>query len=796
MSQAYKAKSAQAAGSAAEACEAFLEAEASLEEERYAEAEAAGRKAAAGFRASGEGGTGAADAVRVVVKSLLGQERRAEALALASKELAGEGDPVGRAKLQVSAAEASLGAGAAKEIWDGLKEARKTFREFGTKDMEARALLALSALEMERGDADLAELEQGLQHAQEARQRAKELQKRRLEASCLLAAVDGKGVLVSPQDALDVADELLNLSLDLKDRRLEARALMKLAAWNLKLGDRYRAISDAEEAWELCCDLDSPQAPRALQALVEGLLPVKPARARRIAAEALRGAREKGQKRAEIQIAQTLLEVTLHMGDITDATSITRDCIRVCKELEATTAQAGLMLRLAQAQLQAGGVETAQKAVAVAEDAWEMLHGSKDGALAEKVSAMEVLCDATVQLGEPEAALNRALEFRDYFARKGDVRGQAKAALRCAQLQSEVEDYEAAHASAQKAYDMYRKDGQKKEAADAMQLCSKILWKKSDYKAAVTWAERARPAYRDLDRTEDEIACLYIVAENAARLAQQEGAKVAAVEPPPRVARDALEKSLKAAEVGLKLLRVTAAVQWPELHGQLLCARAQALTFKSLYKEALDGLDEAVLRFRELNEYNLEANALLLACDNMALLNRRQEAAEAAEEALMLYKHCADFEGEARAQEMLKQMIIAPRQAAAASPDLAAGVPGVTPVWLQQAEDSQAPEAGEKKPTTQVVVGPSLDVNAISGEMIMGTVRDIVSNVTATEKNEIDMETPLMEAGLTSTSAVLLRDVLAKTLPGVQLPVTLVFDYPTIAEMTDMIQASTQAIKN
>ena len=76
-------------------------------------------------------------------------------------------------------------------------------------------------------------------------------------------------------------------------------------------------------------------------------------------------------------------------------------------------------------------------------------------------------------------------------------------------------------------------------------------------------------------------------------------------------------------------------------------------------------------------------------------------------------------------------------------------------------------------------------------------------------------DTPLMEAGLTSTSAVgflaellqvaagcctvrvmpmlnpvtfsRLRDELMKDLVGVNLPVTLVFDYPSISAMTELV---------
>ena len=115
-----------------------------------------------------------------------------------------------------------------------------------------------------RGEADLAGLELALRHADEAhprgrgalwtaipsepeaRQKASELQNRRLEvnldfremgvgarfevsnlslpckAMCLLTMVDAKGMIASPEDALEVGDELLDMALELQDRSSRA----------------------------------------------------------------------------------------------------------------------------------------------------------------------------------------------------------------------------------------------------------------------------------------------------------------------------------------------------------------------------------------------------------------------------------------------------------------------------------------------------------------------------------------------------------------------------------------------
>ena len=43
------------------------------------------------------------------------------------------------------------------------------------------------------------------------------------------------------------------------------------------------------------------------------------------------------------------------------------------------------------------------------------------------------------------------------------------------------------------------------------------------------------------------------------------------------------------------------------------------------------------------------------------------------------------------------------------------------------------------------------------------------------------------EAGLTSNTAVLLRDELGKDLPGISLPPTLIFDYPSVSAIADFV---------
>lgn len=768
----------------------LLEAEAALGKEQFQEAELLALKAIETLGSDSQG-EAKADACRSLVKALLAQGRQAEALAKA-KDCEVQGSA--RAKVLLATAEASLGD--QLKAMEAAQEARKAFADQGIKYMEVKALLAAAAIQMERGELDLAALDEGLQTAKEARELAIELKDKRLEAMCLTATIDGEGLLVSPDDALNAAEEALDLCLEVQDRSMEAFILCKMSEWNVRLRDFSRAISDAQDAVEIYREMDSPQELNALRLLLQLLLHLAEVReARLIASEALQRFRELGNRSAQIDIIEILVEVHLKSDNLQEAVSASKDGIRLCKEMSETTRQAALMLKLGRGRLNTGDAE---KAVAIGEDAWTLLQ--EHSATKEKVECMQLLCEAKLRQDGAEEALGQVEESLIHFESGKDVYGAAVAAKLCAELQLKTNRFDEAKQNALKAKEAFRKARQKKEEAEALKLCSQVLWKKNEHKAASKMAEEARGMFRQFEAAEeDEVCCLYVQAENSARHAAEEAAQEGSVQPDKpasKKVRTALDESLKAAEAGLKILRFASLAQNPELHGELLCAKAQALTQQSRFDAALVCLDEAVLRFRELEDYQLEANALTLAANNLQFLNRGDEALEALEEAVVLYQHCMDDEGEVNAQKMLNKMLEKRRKPAQRTPDMPAAPTGPmgTPVW-EQTEDAPV-EAKAQTTATALKTGPALNMSSVTPEMIMGKVREVAAAVTGAESGELEIETPLMEAGMTSASAVLLRELLVKDLPGVNLPVTLAFDYPSISEMSEMIVGSMQAIAN
>ena len=64
--------------------------------------------------------------------------------------------------------------------------------------------------------------------------------------------------------------------------------------------------------------------------------------------------------------------------------------------------------------------------------------------------------------------------------------------------------------------------------------------------------------------------------------------------------RKQLVRQICVSFAGIKLAKNTGLATAPELMGSLLCARAQGLTLKARFEEALACADEAVLIYRDL----------------------------------------------------------------------------------------------------------------------------------------------------------------------------------------------------
>merc|ERR1712241_681227 len=79
------------------------------------------------------------------------------------------------------------------------------------------------------------------------------------------------------------------------------------------------------------------------------------------------------------------------------------------------------------------------------------------------------------------------------------------------------------------------------------------------------------------------------------------------------------------------------------------------------------------------------------------------------------------------------------------------------------------------------VAKPTLDHAQVS-ETIMNLAKEVVGDA-----DDVHADSALMDAGMDSLSAVAFRNSLMRAIKGVNLPASLMFDYPTVNQIADYI---------
>jgi hypothetical protein len=268
--------------------------------------------------------------------------------------------------------------------------------------------------------------------------------------------------------------------------------------------------------------------------------------------------------------------------------------------------------------------------------------------------------------------------------------------------------------------------------------------------------------------------------------------------------KDGYEKSLKEAKDALAMARKTGEA---ELIGSALNVIGACQVMAGKLPEALKAADESVAIFNQGGLASAEASSLILKADILMFSRELQRAREAAEEGIWLFQQAGDERGENFAWTELERIdaIEAEQRAAAMQAQMAQQQQSYQPSpdqmaqWqaqMQRHDDepadqpSQAAGGGYEAKLTKLDLSGGVDPAMVKNQ-IMECAKGLIGY-----DEDIEFDAPLMESGLTSNTAVLLRDALTQQLPGISLPVTLVFDYPSIESMTELVmEKSAKAAK-
>ncbi|CAE7294432.1 unnamed protein product [Symbiodinium pilosum] len=788
-----------------------------------------GNQAGEAFRAA-QCPEGNADSLLLVTRALTSVNKRKDADKLVRDRLAevrAAADGPSEAKMLLALAEVNAdqrGSKKREEARVAAKDAREMFEKLGDDRMRAAALLVQSHICIKSKNQEKEKrAAEALKLAENARKICNDLGDTRTEATCLHAYASAHDIIEQflgrsrHNECIQAAEDALDLYLDLKDPYAEAFELCCMAQWFMNYSRWQLAIEHAE---------DTARAMLHFRRSTPGVLVFQDA------LEILRAA-PKPSASQELRALQILSQAHQGKGDKT-GTDAVHESLKRFQQTDNRSAEAAAMDMLLRSHCEKGeferALETAERARAAfkaigdevaeanvsaliaglylklgaADEALKEGHAVLDlvrrsGSTKQKSDLMLTISQAYLEKKEHEEALAVCRDMQDHFTQKGDVEGEADCLLAAGSLLVLQGDLDEARSLAAKAQMILSEEGNATGEGKALRLLAEIYAKQEQHKAAIRAGERSRALLRGEEGAADEASMLFLVAQEAVQLAVIEGARVGLDKPLKRHARDALDKAEKCAKMAVKLCSDNASEQGTsEILGSSLCSLSQVHMLRSKYKEALSIGQEAVQVFVKTGHKRNQASACLLCADAERALEHYKELWHASTQQRLGAVKCEDCyvsnrditqdvvddKGLAAAQNILEAL---KPHLAPARPQVVPGYPpGALPPQMMQQYAEEEESAGEGKVARTRDRGPAMDVKSLSPDVIKKKILDVALSMTGADDGDIEADTPLMEAGLTSTSAVTLRDELMKDLVGVNLPVTLVFDYPSISAMTEL----------
>jgi len=794
-----------------EAALLFTVAEAHLAEEEDEPALKAAKDVRSKFAAL-QDEEGVVDAARIVINVLIYQGKRKEADAMARDELARirvKGDKIGEAKLLLSVAEVNserMGLKKREEALTMASDAAKLFKAQQDLKMEAQALLVVMSCQLRRRDDRKEGNSEGMATAKQALALFKQVDDRRGQGAALhgiaLACVRcGLLDIPVPTDLpggagwLGVAKEAVRTFQEAKLRKMEAFERICLAQWLIADNPR-KGLRAAEEALAFCREIGSRQEPAALTAVVQAHLSIRDiSRAWRVkeAGEAIRKAKQ-GLARFrtlgdEFGMGQALSAlVTAHMVcDETDAAlKAASQALEIFRSIEDETSESTILQVMSGLHLKKNQPDKAEKAARQI--------NALSTSLQERAVALETIYEAHLRKNDFSKARNVAEELLSLCEEEGDKKREAIVRLMVSNVHYAEGDYTEAVAVAREAQAILNDVGAFKEEAQTLRVVAEAHAANKEHQAALRAADRSRKLFQSHGSPDQEATMLFLIAQIrllVVTTASEIGDK----------SSDIFNSNVADAKSAADEAVVSARrVGDDRLAGSALAISAQVLLANLEVEASQKAADEAMATFKELNDEVNQACVMCVQADIQLVNGSNNRALKLAETALNIYQARGDARGEFVAAS-IREHILGPPEPEL--PEEPLEQQWTEEEWRQWEEWQRQQQGGGQQPQQpqhqQVAVqkakkkqvaltGGPLDMANVSQEAIQLRVSEIVQNTIEIDEDDVvGLDMPLMQLGVTSKTAVVLRNALSEELPGVQLPFTMVFDYPSINAMTEHV---------
>jgi len=534
-------------------------------------------------------------------------------------------------------------------------------------------------------------------------------------------------------------------------KRFEGMELRCLGEWSLADGRAGDALASGQAALKLFEDIGNAKGweSATLGTVVRAhcrLLDFEAAQA--LVKEATRSFQSRGDEAGEVACLHLATEVQLAQDNREEALASADRCLDAVKGLSKRSSadrkfEATVLHTLAQIHLLEKRHSDAKNAV---QDAIDIAR--KEGDVEQQAVLLQTLSSVHVGLGEQRDAVKVVLEARDIFRKSGHKSGHAYSCLACCHAYSARGEFNRAVSMCKEALKIFAGEQRRKGQGEALAMLAEVYLMKGSMDKCTATAEEGKAIFEDLGEDSRVLESLLITAK-----AKFWAANAGGITESSRAALSTdWEKALKAAEAALALARKLDAEQ------SLIAALfgvGQVHVITKRADEAKKVIDEALPLAQGLEDHRAEANFEILTAQMCIVSGKTPTAAEPASRALEIFKErLGDADGEEVAAELLR-FISGGRAAATPGADSAAGEGGIA-----------------------VYEGPNL-------EDLVATIQDVALSLMGVES--LAGDTPLMDAGLDSLASVEFQNNLQKEFGSMQMPATMVFDYPSVKTMADYV---------
>ncbi|CAE7702523.1 PAC1 [Symbiodinium pilosum] len=591
--------------------------------------------------------------------------------------------------------------------------------------------------------------------------------------------------------AIDHGLQALAIYRDIGDRRLEIAELKTVAVWRMGLEGNQGKIAarEALEALDLSRKYPEPnQETVTLHVALQALLQIGERKeALRAAQVSLKRFREDPRLKMEVATLQVLVDELQGKK--------TANEMELMQGIKSRKQRMHILIDLARSHCSSGQMEEAEAAVT------EGLELAREfGKTLREAQGLRILAQLQLAKGNHYQAMSSAKKSKKLSTKDEDKEGEASAWLLLAECHAAARSFDEAQVCCREAHalceehDLYKKEidvwhhvvelhmatnhpqaalqaaakrvevvqrsqGSVKDQVEALDvLCSLFLLTKDIPEAEKAATEMNRLAKLNESLVDLELAALcQLVQVNIVRLSENPGQGSHA------------GKALQHAEQAWSLASRDAASM--EYRSAVRYWHAEALICVGRQQQALMAAYEAEGLFRQIRRPKDNGGILrcLLLQGRLAkALGRFEEALQSVDRAIQNAIETGNTAGEKMARDELQR------------------------IGQVDEEDDYGPEPaydmGAVRPEATSKAARSQGVDR---ELVQSKLMAHVANV-LTEEQHVDAESPLMDLGLDSLSAIDLQNLIASTFPFMTDTATVLFDYPTLRELTEHIVEQSQ----